>query len=146
MKSLFAGLLAIVILAGCETKTETGALVGGAIGVGAGAIIGQDIGGAAVGGAVGALAGGAIGYAMEKQDRKTMEKKAPDTLNKIDRGEQLSIRDVEKMSSAGINDDVIINQIKATNSVFYLSADDIVELKNAGVSQHVINYMIETGK
>ncbi len=57
------------------TKTQQGALSGGAIGAGAGAgiaaISGGYVGvGAAVGGALGALAGGLYGNDQEKKSRK----------------------------------------------------------------------------
>jgi outer membrane protein OmpA-like peptidoglycan-associated protein len=63
-------------LAGCATKTQTGALVGSGIGAAVGAAAGQAIGrdtsstllGAAIGAAVGGLTGGAIGRYMDNQE------------------------------------------------------------------------------
>lgn len=53
-------------------KTETGALLGGATGAAAGAVIGHQSDnkgkGALIGGAAGALIGGAVGRQMEKRD------------------------------------------------------------------------------
>jgi len=138
-------LSSLLLLVSCETKTGTGALAGGAIGAGAGAAIGGGQG-ALIGGAVGAVAGGLVGAALDEQDRKNMEQNSPRTLNRIDRGDQLSIQDVKNMSKNGLSDEVIINQLKATNSTFELSSDEIIDLKNAGVSQRVINYMIKTGQ
>ena len=64
-------LTAALLLAGCATKAENGALIGG--GVGAGAIVGHQLGstagGAAIGGAVGAASGAVIGHQMDKNDR-----------------------------------------------------------------------------
>lgn len=134
-----------LILTSCESKAGTGAIVG----AGGGAIVGGALGGwegAFIGGAVGAAAGGLIGYALDQQDREIMESRSPQTLRKIDRGEQLSIQDIKNMSRNGLKDEVIINQIKATGSIFQLSSDEIVDLKKAGVSQRVINFMIETGE
>src|SRR5688500_14651706 len=62
---------------GCATKTQTGALAGGALGAGSGAAIGAAMGGkegALVGGALGTIlgtsAGAAIGkYFDDKQER-----------------------------------------------------------------------------
>lgn len=57
-----------MVLAGCETAgqgTATGALTGGALGAGAGALMGRHSGtGAIVGGVAGAAAGGLIGNQM----------------------------------------------------------------------------------
>ena len=63
-------------LAGCATKTQTGALVGSGVGAAVGAAAGQAIGrdtsstllGAAIGAAVGGLTGGAIGRYMDNQE------------------------------------------------------------------------------
>jgi len=54
------------------------------------------------------------------------------------------VEDILALSKAGIADDTIISQIKATRTVYRLTAAQIVELKNAGVSQKVIDCMINT--
>lgn len=71
MKRLkYFALIAIfsMVLAGCETAgqgTATGALTGGALGAGAGALMGKHSGtGAIVGGVAGAAAGGLVGNQM----------------------------------------------------------------------------------
>ena len=130
---------------GCENKAGTGALVGAGGGAVTGALISHNASGALIGGAAGAVGGAIIGAALESSDRDSLQKQSPRTLNKIDNKEQLSVDDVKKMSKAGLSDNVIISQIQATNSVFYLSTADIIDLKNAGVSQRVIDYMIQTG-
>lgn len=144
MKKLWIILGGLSLLcAGCETKTQTGALVG----VGAGALAGGLIGGgtgAVIGGAVGAAGGALIGAALDAQDRKNLQENAPQTLHKIDNQQQLSISDVEALVKNGISDDVIISQIHATKSTFYLNSDQIIQLKNAGVSETVINEMIKS--
>lgn len=144
-KTLITITLASVVLAGCESKAGTGALVGG----GGGALVGGLMGGgtgALIGGAVGAVGGAVIGYTLDEHDRATMQQKSPNTLNRIDNGQQLSVQDVKNMSRNGLKDDTIINQIKATNSSYSLSADQIIDLKKSGVSQRVIDYMIQTGQ
>ncbi len=142
--TVFIGSIAL-LLSSCETHTGTGALAGGALGAGTGAIIGGGKG-AAIGGAVGALGGGLVGAALDAQDRKIMEQQSPQTLNRIDSAQQLSIADVRSMHDAGLNENVIISQIQATGSIYYLSSQEIIDLKNAGVPQKVINYMIQTGQ
>lgn len=134
-----------ILLVGCESKAGTGALVGGAAGVGAGALISPTPQGALIGGAVGAATGAIIGASLDSDDREVMEEKSPDTVKRIDDGQQLTTDDVKKMSQNGLSDNVIIGQIQATNSVYYLSTNEIIDLKNAGVSQRVIDYMIQTG-
>lgn len=132
------------LLTSCENKTETGALAGGALGAGTGALISPTVGGVVIGAAVGAAAGGLVGAALDEQDRKIVKKESPQTMKKIDRGEQLSLNDIEKMSQAGIADDKIIGTIHSTGSIYNLSSSDITDLKNAGVSQRVIDHMLQT--
>lgn len=135
----------VLILSGCATRTQSGALGGAAVGALAGGLIGGNATGALIGGAVGAAGGALIGYALDQQDRETLGRNSPRTLYRIDNGEQLSLEDIKAMSRNGLSNQVIINQIRATNSVFYLSTRDIIDLKRAGVSERVIDYMIETG-
>ena len=58
----------------------------------------------------------------------------------------LTKEDVVNMATSDIGDQVIIAQIEATGSGFDLSVSDVIELKNAGVSEKVIEHMIGTGK
>lgn len=68
----------LILLAGCASgglsKRETGALGGGALGAGTGAIIGHATGntaaGAAIGGALGALGGAVVGDQIQAGDQK----------------------------------------------------------------------------
>jgi uncharacterized protein YcfJ len=74
----FIGIVSLAALVGgCAaplTTREKGALAGGALGAGAGAIIGNQVGhqgkGALIGGAIGALGGGLIGDQMEGQNQR----------------------------------------------------------------------------
>jgi outer membrane lipoprotein SlyB len=143
--AILAMISAAVFLVSCESKAGTGAIAGAGLGAASGALITGTGGGALIGGAIGAAGGALIGAALDDTDRRSMEQQSPRTLKKIDRGEQLSVDDIKKMSNAGLSDNVIISQIQATNSTFYLSTADIIDLKNSGVSQRVIDYMIQTG-
>lgn len=102
-------------------------------------------GSALVGGIVGAISEGIASSSLDNQARLIMEQKSPNTLNKIDRGQRLSLNDIKAMSDAGISDPVISMQIATTGSLFYLTTSDILDLKNSGVSDRVIDVMIQTG-
>ena len=52
--------------------------------------------------------------------------------------------DVIEMTAAGLDADIIIGEIDATYSKFWLETADILRLKKAGVDDEVIKYMIET--
>lgn len=155
----FRGLILVLgvaawVLTGCETpygtpnQTGTGALVGGGVGAVSGALIGGASGrageGALIGGAVGAIAGGLIGHSMDMQEQERLRAEAPQTYVRVVQGQPLSVADVKALAQAKLSDDVIISQIRNSRTVYHLSAADIIDLHNAGVSQQVINYMINT--
>ena len=142
-----------VLLSGCvnpdgsQNNTGTGALIGGAFGALTGAAIGgrhhggQD---ALIGAAVGAVAGGLIGNAADREQEARLKAQAPQTYARIGQGTPLSIADVKALAKAGISEDVIINQIHNSRTIFHLSAADIIDLRDAGVTNKVVNYMIDT--
>ena len=77
MKRLIGIISLAALLGGCATPLtarEKGVLTGGALGAGAGAIIGNQTGhqgkGALIGGALGALGGGLVGHQMEGQNQR----------------------------------------------------------------------------
>lgn len=134
-----------LVLVGCDSKTKTGALVGTGIGAGVGAAVGGGAG-AAIGAGAGAASGALVGASLDEQDRKIMEKTSPRTVDRMDRKEPLTINDIIKLSQGGVSDDTIIRYIQETRTTYNLSQAQINRLQEAGVSQRVINYMIDTGK
>ena len=153
-QTVVATAAAMLIVAGCTTpegqpdRTATGALTGGAIGAGTGAIIGSASGragaGALIGGAIGALTGGIIGNAMDQQQREILAQQSPQTLVRVDRGQPLGLADIKALSKAGISDELIISQIRASRTMYRLSTAEILDLKDSGVSDHVIDFMVNT--
>ena len=146
---------ALIVLTGCQTpdgrpnNAGTGALTGGAIGAASGALLGSGRGGnpaagALIGGAVGAITGSLIGNAMDQEQRERLRTQAPQTYQRVDQGQPLSVADVRALASARVSDEIIISQIRNSRTVFRLSSADIIELHNAGVSDKVIDYMINT--
>ena len=147
---------AAVVLTGCETpygtpdRTATGALMGGAIGATSGALIGGGRGrgggggGALIGGAIGAIAGALIGNSQDQDEQARLRRQAPQTYVRVEQGHPLSVADVKALAQAGIGDELIISQVRNSHTVFHLSSADIIDLKNAGVSEKVIDFLIET--
>jgi len=96
-----------LLLVGCENAQfgarEKGALTGGAIGAGMGAIIGNQVGssgaGIAIGSAFGALAGGLIGNDMDNQDRALSER--DQQLNAQDQQIEENRRLIEELRRRG---------------------------------------------
>ena len=129
----------------CASNTGTGMLTGGAIGGTVGGLSGGAPG-ALIGSAAGVIAGGLIGAALDEQDRKVMEKSSPRTVDRMDRGDPLTINDVIKLSQGGVSDSTILEYMRDTGSTYSLSQAQIRRLQDAGVSQRVINYMVDTGR
>lgn len=59
-------------------------------------------------------------------------------------GERFGISDVIVLSKAGVNDDIIIEKIRRTGSVFDLGVEEVEALRKEGVSARVVNYMLNT--
>jgi len=56
----------------------------------------------------------------------------------------LGLADVKMLAKSGLSDDVIISQIRASQTVYHLSAAEILDLKDNSVSEKVIDFMINT--
>ncbi len=141
---LGGALLPAAFGSGCESmsNTDKGVLTGGALGAGVGALAGgpRHAGaGALIGAGVGAVAGALTGSAMDKSQKRAEERAA------ALRNPTLSLEDVARLTGSGASDDVIINQIRTTGSVYYgLSAEQIIWLQSNGVREPVIREMQAT--
>jgi hypothetical protein len=87
-----------------------------------------------------------IGVILDEQDRKIMERTNPRTVERIDKSEPLTVSDIIKLSQGGINDETIIRYIRNTNTTYNLSESQVKRLQQGGVSQRVVNYLVETGR
>jgi outer membrane lipoprotein SlyB len=132
---------------GSPDNTGTGILSGAAIGALTGAAIGghRNAGPDALfGAAAGAIAGGLIGHAADQQQQARLQAQAPQTYVRVTQQQPLTVADVKAMVRAGIAEDVVINQIASTHTGFRLSSADIIDLRDSGVSDKIVNYMINT--
>jgi hypothetical protein len=59
-------------------------------------------------------------------------------------GQSFGLADIKALAKSGVSDDLIISQIRASGMVYRLNTADIIDLKNAGVSEKVIDYMINS--
>lgn len=142
---------------GCETKAGTGALIGAGSGAAIGGLIGSNSHarageGALIGAGVGALGGALVGNAMDEQDRKEQRERDREYADYGARRTEVytdgtvSKRDVIKWTSRGTRDDVIIDRIERSGTVFRLSRSDEQDLRDAGVSEMVIQEMRATAR
>ncbi len=140
-----SALAAVLASAGCATdNTSQGALFGGALGAGTGAIIGHAAGntgaGAAIGAGVGALSGAAI--SSEKDADEARARAAADQA----RAQQamvaaVTVPDVVAMTQARVDEGVIIDRIHTHGIAAPLQTNDVIYLHQQGVSGNVIAAM-----
>ena len=144
---------------GCESMSNTGkgvvggSLLGSAVGTGIGLATGNPRAGAAIGGLAGAGIGGAVGAEKDDEQRARGDAiqlaQAEAEAGRVSRG-PLSIADVIGMGRSDpttgrvISDDVIIGTIRSTGSQYNLSPQDLRDLSNAGVSDKVVQEMLNT--
>lgn len=55
-------------------------------------------------------------------------------------------RDVIKMYRANISEDFILRQVRTERHVYNLSAEQVIELRKAGLSEYVIQAMLDSGR
>ena len=131
-----------MLMAGCESKTGTGVLLGGATGAAIGGIASGSGTGALIGGAAGVIAGGLIGAYLDNEDQKNLHRQSPQTYKRVENSERLSVNDIINLSKANVDDDKIITLIEKTNSHYTLNNYQIEKLEKNDVSKRGINYMM----
>jgi hypothetical protein len=136
-------LLAMQAAPAAGQNTQRGAVVGGLTGAIAGGLIGDHNGeagaGALIGGAIGAVTGGVIGNAQDKEDayaRYQVQQQAAVAMQQA-----VSTADVVAMCRNGLNETLIINQIRQRGVQRRLEVTDIISLHQQGVSENVISAM-----
>ena len=135
---LFSIFVLALIVSGCasnKTRVAEGAGIGGAVGALAGGIIGYQSGHPLQGAAIGGVIGGGTGAVVGAQ----IKKPAQDTATQAPA--QLSMQQIVDLTKQGVSGDEIIAKIKAANSKYFLTADDLSYLQKQGVSQRVIETM-----
>jgi hypothetical protein len=144
---LFSGFLfSIVSLSGCQTDSHAGqgAVLGGLLGAGTGAVIGHATGntgaGAAIGAGVGALSGAAIGHGQDEIEAKNRAMIAQQMGRQVNPG-AVTITDIMSMRQAGVNEDLIINHIRAHGMAVPLQTNDLIYLQQQNVSPRLIAAM-----
>lgn len=146
--AISAGLLTVLLTAGCNSPyhADQGALFGGLLGAGTGAIIGDAVGntgaGAAIGAGVGALTGAAIGDSMDQIEAENRALIAAQLGREVRAG-AVRIDDVVMMTQAGVDDQLIINHIRAHGVARVPGPHELVTLNQQGVSTAVISAMQE---
>jgi hypothetical protein len=139
-------LVGLAWLAGCASPyhADRGALVGGVLGAGTGALIGDAVGsplaGTAIGAGVGALSGAAIGGGLDDiEARNRAEIQAQ--LGQPVAASAVTLGDVIAMSQAGVEEQLILTHIQAHGAARPLTSNDLIQLRQAGVSPAVVQQL-----
>lgn len=136
---------ATLLLGGCRSPyhADRGAFWGGLTGLAVGTAVGDHNGnalaGAAIGTAAGTLAGAAIGQSMDNEDARNQAAIEAHMGRRI--AGAAKIDDVVAMSQAGLGDQVIITHIQSNGVPKRPSAAELIQMKNKGVSDPVLDAM-----
>jgi hypothetical protein len=139
-------LLTTALLGGCNSPyhADRGALFGGLLGAGTGAVVGSALhnpgAGAAIGAGVGALTGAAVGSEMdeiEARNRALIEQK----LGRQVVAGAVTIDEVLAMTRAGVDEELIVNHIRAHGMAAPLQSGDLIMLQQQNISKRVIATM-----
>jgi hypothetical protein len=68
-------------------------------------------------------------------------------LPPVQRGNQVqpdSVADIKALAKAGLSDELILSHIRNSQAVYHLTTAEIIDLKKGGVSEKVIDFMINT--
>lgn len=148
MKRQRPWLLGLALLAtsmlGCHPMnyTDQGTLLGGATGAGVGALIGEATGGnagpgALIGAGVGAIAGNFVGNGLDEVEARNRAQIAAQMGRQIPPG-GVQPQDVIAMVRSGVDEELIVNHIRANGVAVPLQANDVIALQQQGVSKGVI--------
>lgn len=136
-------LLLFVVGTGCKSPyhADKGAALGGLTGAAVGAAIGEHndnpLAGALIGGVVGTITGNAIGESIDEDIARN------NAIIEQHIGRRLAgatkLDDVVAMTHAGLGDQVIVTHIQSHGVVQPPNAQDLIFLKQQGVSDVVLN-------
>jgi len=137
----------LFITSGCTaTHADRGALLGGLLGAGTGAIVGNAVGstaaGAVLGAGVGTIAGAAVGSSLDEIEAQNRAAIAQQLGRELRPG-QVTYDDVVAMTRAGVAEELIVTHIRNNGMVYPPGVDEIIRLQQEGVSTAVIKAMQE---
>lgn len=144
VEQLLIGLLALSLLCGCQSMGPQ-ARIGSGLGVATGALAGAALGshnnnqleGAVIGGALGSLVGGTIGDSYDELDQRNRLARQNAIANQ--RQSAVTAQQLVELTASGLSEELILNQIQSNGSANRLSTEDLIGLKQRGVSDRVIS-------
>ena len=64
--------------------------------------------------------------------------------DKMVHDDALSLYDIKALARAHVSDGVILRYLRDHGTVYFLNSDDVTSLRKAGVSQSIVDYMLQT--
>lgn len=140
--------LSLVALAitGCQSPyyADRGALAGGVGGAGVGALVGSathhPLAGALIGGGVGAASGALVGGAIDQVEAKNRAQIAAQVGRPMPAG-GVPVDDVIAMTRSGVDEELVMNHIRANGMARPIQASELIVLQQQGVSKNIISTM-----
>jgi outer membrane lipoprotein SlyB len=135
----------LLLLCGCSTmnNTESGAIGGGLLGGGIGALFGlachRPVEGAAIGAAVGAGTGALVGHSEDQAEKRQEVRQAQAVAAAQDVAARAPrLQDIVDMTRNHVAEENIIMAIRTSGAYYQLNAQDLDYLTSSGVSPRVI--------
>ena len=134
--------------AGCASPyaADRGALTGGLLGAGTGAVVGHALGntaaGAVIGAGAGALGGAAIGAGIDESEARNRAMIEARLGRQVAPG-AMAPEEAISMTRAGVEEDLIITHVRTHGLTRPLQTNDLIGLRQNGVSPRVIQAMQE---
>ncbi|HEX3870052.1 MAG TPA: glycine zipper domain-containing protein [Pirellulales bacterium] len=138
--------LLLLVVTGCQSPyyTDRGAAIGGLGGAGVGALVGSASGhpltGALIGAGTGAVGGALVGNGLDQIEARNRAQIASQMGRQLPPG-GTQINDVLAMTRSGVQEELVINHIRANGMARPLQAGDLIVLQQQGVSTNIISTM-----
>lgn len=83
---------------------------------------------------------------QQKADYATVQRSGVSSAiyDKMMHGDALSLYDIKALSRAHVSSGIILRYLRDQGTVYYLNSNDVEDLRKAGVSQSIIDYMLQT--
>ena len=83
---------------------------------------------------------------QEKADYAAVERSGVNAAvyDKMMHHDDLSLYDIKALSRAGVSDAIVVRYLRNQQTIYYLSSQDVGGLRSAGVSQSVVDFMLQT--
>lgn len=148
--SLLAICFCATFLVGCAgmSPSERGAVTGAGLGALGGALYGEkNSGHTTEGAAIGALAGAVAGSMIGQAEENEMIQQAAheEQMRAHAQARAITMSDILTMHANGISDEIIIKSIQNRGSSVNMSAQNIIYLKEQGLSENLIQRIMDLG-